>query len=569
MADLEAGGYLEKTEDYQNSVGACQRCHTVIEPLLSDQWYVAVKKLAEPSIRAITEGHIKFVPERWNKVYLNWMTNLHDWCISRQLWWGHQVPAYYCDCGEIIVAEEMPKSCPKCKGKKITQDPDVFDTWFSSCLWPFSTLGWPEESADLKTFYPTSVLVTGYDIITFWVSRMIMMGLHFMKKEPFGVVNIHGLIRDAQGRKMSKSLGNSVDPLEKIDQIGADALRFALVNLSTGGGQDIKLTQEKMTECRNFCTKLWNVSRFVLMNWDAVADLISAGQSSGGKHSEELVDQWIETKMNLTVEKVTALLNEFEYGAASTELYNFIWSDFCDWYIEIAKIRLQGESLAAKKQVLSVLINVLQNILKLSHPFMPFITEEIWSLLKEREIVSDKSRTIMLEDWPKNHAAHKEGKQSVEFFETVIQEIVRSVRNIRSTLNVPPGSQIELILAAKEPVAGKIAEVEQYLKTLARVKELQILPEVKDKPKQSAVALAGGVEIYVPLAGLIDIDKEISRLNKEKEKMASSLAQIKGRIDNPQFVQSAKPEVVARQQQEAERIAGELTIITERIKQLS
>jgi valyl-tRNA synthetase len=580
VADLEAGGYLEKIEDYQNSVGQCQRCHTVIEPLLSDQWYVAVNKLAQKNgslagdaIKVVEEGKIQFVPDRWNKVYLNWMTNLHDWCISRQLWWGHQVPAYYCACGEMIVSETKPTKCPKCGGSQIKQDPDVFDTWFSSCLWPFSTLGWPDnydfaqdrakDGTTLIKYYPTNVLVTGYDIITFWVSRMIMMGVHFMGKEPFKVVNVHGLVRDASGRKMSKSIGNTVDPIEMIDKIGADALRFALVNLATGGGQDIKLTQEKMTECRNFCTKLWNVSRFVLMNWDTLADQSQISSADLGKEQlAELADQWIDGEMQATIKKISGMIEEFEYGAASQALYDFTWSAFCDWYIEIAKIRLQGTDLAAKKQVLTVLINKLTVILKLMHPFMPFITEEIWSLLKERQIVSSKSVSLMLESWP------VAGKIEKTTFETA-QEIIRSIRNIRSTMGVQPGSPVELIIVANDSQKKIVEASAAYIKTLARVSAIKIEKSLKEKPRQAAAAVVGGIELFIPLTGLIDIQKELQRQEEQKQKLEKALGQIMGRLDNPQFAQSAKPEVVAKQREDAKKLVQDLKSIGEIISNLS
>ncbi|OGC39251.1 valine--tRNA ligase, partial [candidate division WOR-1 bacterium RIFOXYD2_FULL_36_8] len=373
---LSEKGYLEKIEDYQNSVGLCYRCKTTIEPYLSDQWFIKIKPLAEKAIQIVEEGKIKFLPERWAKVYLQWMTNLKDWCISRQLWWGHRIPVWTCreisndqlpmsnECREIIVSEVKPEKCPKCGGTKLEQDPDVFDTWFSSALWPFSTLGWPDKTDDLKNYYPTSVLVTGYDIITFWVSRMIMTGMHFMKKEPFSTVFIHGLIRDVTGKKMSKSLGNVIDPLEVIEHAGADALRFALTSLATGGGQDIKLAEEKITEARNFANKIWNVSRFVLMGTD---DRPQTTDNRLQPQSLELADKWILSKFNRVISQTTVYLDSYQIGEASKLLYDFIWSEFCDWYVELAKVRLYGEDQKKKETVQSLLILVLEGILKLLH----------------------------------------------------------------------------------------------------------------------------------------------------------------------------------------------------------
>ncbi|MFA5876616.1 MAG: valine--tRNA ligase, partial [Candidatus Margulisiibacteriota bacterium] len=431
VEDLEAAGLIEKIEDYENSVGSCYRCHTVIEPYLSDQWYVAVKKLAEPAIRAVEEGKIQFIPDRWTKVYINWMTNLKDWCISRQLWWGHKIPVWYCKCSEIIVSETPPTTCPKCGGTSLVQDPDVFDTWFSSCLWPFSTLGWPDameggvggrgrprSGSDLATYYPTSVLVTGYDIITFWVSRMIMMGLHFMQDVPFKKVFVHGLVRDAQGKKMSKSTGNVVDPLILIGDVGADALRLALSALISGQGQDIKLADEKIKECRNFCNKIWNASRYVMMNLPEGAQV--EGSPSPAQNAKlqatdlkprNLADKWILSRYHRTVKAVTELLDNYDFGEAARRLYEFVWGDYCDWYLELSKSALTGNDAKTKQTTQAILAQVLLGTLKLLHPFMPFITEEIYQKFNAGEGVCGPERAtspnavsrhniIVLAAWP-------------------------------------------------------------------------------------------------------------------------------------------------------------------------
>ncbi|MBI5699211.1 valine--tRNA ligase [Candidatus Saganbacteria bacterium] len=448
---LEKKGFLVKIEDYETSVGHCYRCKTIIEPYLSDQWFVRVKPLAEKAIAAAEEGKVRFVPERWTKLYLQWMTNLRDWCISRQLWWGHQIPAWYKG-EEIFVGEEPPK------GEGWKQDPDVFDTWFSSALWPFSTLGWPDETSDLKTYYPTDVLVTSYDIIFFWVARMIMAGLHFMKKEPFHTVYFNPLVKDIHGKKMSKSWGNVIDPLEVIEKAGADALRFAFLSLLAGQGQDIKLSEDKITEARNFANKIWNASRFVLMNTPSVPR-----QSSGHlpldkgekERGLELADRWILSRLNQTIKQVTENLENYKFGEAARLLYSFVWSEFCDWYVEIAKIRLHGEDEIAKAEAVAILIKVLENTLKLLHPFMPFITEEIY-----QRIV--KVRTIMLEEWPK--ADEKSIDQAAETEMAVNMEVIRAVRNLRSQKKIPVGRKVIVHLEdgpkLNEPYLKRLAKIE-------------------------------------------------------------------------------------------------------------
>lgn len=579
---LEKEGFLEKTEDYENKVGECYRCKTVIEPYLSDQWYLKIKPLAEKAIQAVEEGKIQFVPDRWTKVYLNWMENLKDWCISRQLFWGHRIPVWYCrnryqgvkgsrcqeknletlepgnldTCDEIIVSEEPPEKCPKCGGE-VVQDEDVFDTWFSSALWPFSTLGWPEKTEDLKTFYPTSVLVTGYDIITFWVSRMIMMGLHFMKERPFETVYIHGLVRDFSGRKMSKSLGNVVDPIKLIDEIGADALRFALASLVTGQGQDIKLTQEKLIEARNFANKIWNVSRFVLMN--------AKGQGASSKGQGIFEDKWILSRFNQTIKKTTSLLTEYDFGEGARVLYDFIWSEFCDWYVEFSKIRLYGQDEKTKQTVIFVLSEVLQGILKLLHPYMPFVTEEIYQRYQgikvsryQEEILGT---SIMLSPWPKVNKKQIDPK--VEKQMALAMDVIRAIRNIRAEMSVSHSKTCDAIIVCKEDKVLKLMEAQ--IKNLAKVEKLEIVGKLKDKPKQAASAIIENAEIYVPLAGLIDFEKEKERLGKAIDKIEKEKNEIENRLNNKNFIDKAPREKVEEAKARLKSLQEELKLLSARI----
>ena len=566
---LEAQGLLVKIEDYETAIGHCYRCKTVIEPYLSDQWFVKVKPLAEKAIAAVEEGKIKFVPERWTKVYLQWMTNLRDWCISRQLWWGHQIPAWYKG-EEIYVGEEPPK------GEGWVQDPDVFDTWFSSALWPFSTLGWPDsakassgkpdEGSDLDVFYPTDVLVTSYDIIFFWVARMIMAGLHLMKKEPFHTVYIHGLVKDIHGKKMSKSWGNVIDPLEVIDRAGADALRFAFISLIAGQGQDVKLSEDKITEARNFANKIWNVSRFVLSS--PLSSPPSAENSfpspskmeRGGVPSEsrgEVADRWILSRFNQTIKKVTTEIESYEFGEAARALYEFIWSEFCDWYVEIAKIRLYGSDEKAKTVVQNVLLRVLDGTLHLLHPFMPFITEEIYQRINT---TNEQIKSIMLAKWPEADEKMIDLKAAEEM-ETMM-EVVRAVRNIRAEFNVPHSKVVEVVL-----VGGKTIN-DVYIKSLAKVSKIELTGQLAEKPKQSASAVAKGMEIYVLLAGLIDVEKETSRLNKEKEKLEIELVKIKNRLSDPNFIARANPDSVEKERGREKEFSDKIRMLKDRLASL-
>ena len=537
-------GYLDKIEDYENSVGECYRCKSIIEPYLSDQWYVKVADLAREAIKVVEEGKIKFVPARWTKIYINWMANLRDWCISRQLWWGHRIPVWYKG-DEIYVGEEAPK------GEGWEQDPDVFDTWFSSALWPFSTLGWPEQTKELKTFYPTDVLVTGYDIITFWVSRMIMPGTHFMKKEPFHTVFIHGLVRDAQGKKMSKSFGNVIDPIKIIDDVGSDALRFALISLITGQGQDIKLMKEKITEARNFTNKIWNVTRFVLMTSESKTDAEKKG----------LADKWILSRYNQTIKEVTNLIESYDFGAAAKAIYDFIWGEFCDWYVEISKADLYSEDEKRKQKVLNVLLQVLEGSMKLAHPFMPFISEEIC------QILNPNIQTIMKEEWPK--VEKKQIDLDVEKKMELVKEIIVKVRNIKAEMGVQT-KDVELILVASKKKEKETLEAgQEYIKALAKAPKIEIVSKLKQKPDQSATGVVGDIEFFVPLKGIIDINKEIERLKKEQGKCEQEIAHLEKLLANKNFTAKAPKDAVQKKKDRISELKDKQKLMAERIKDLT
>ena len=565
VKDLEVQEYLVRIDDHMHAVGHCQRCTTVVEPLVSKQWFVKMQSLAEPAIETVTSGEIQFVPERFTKTYINWMSNIRDWCISRQIWWGHRIPAWYCECGETIVAREEVNVCPKCGSHKIEQDEDVLDTWFSSGLWPFSTMGWPEDTEELEQFYPTSVLVTGYDIIFFWVARMIMMGLEFKKEIPFKHVFIHGLVRDSQGRKMSKSLGNGIDPLEVIDKNGADTLRFTLVTGNTPGN-DMRFYWERVESSRNFANKLWNASRFVLMNLedvDSVDTLTNYGVRSKQEDNFTLADKWILSRYEKTVNEVTRNLERFELGEAARLLYEFIWNEYCDWYIEMAKARLYNkEESTARATAQYVLWYVLENTLKLLHPFMPFITETIWQHLPH------EGQSIMVADWPMDSSTLI--NDDVETQMNTIMETIKSIRNMRAEVNVPPGKKSEVIL---QIVAKELQEVFAanlpYLKTLAAAEPIQLLGDAEAKPENAMTAVVSGVEIYLPLKGLIDVEKESARLNKELATLDKEIARIEGKLSNEGFVAKAPAEVIAKEKAKAGEYQEKQTAIRERLAYLA
>jgi valyl-tRNA synthetase len=538
VADLEALGLLEKIEPHQHAVGHCQRCETIIEPMISKQWFVRMKPLAEPAIRRVVEGDIRFVPERFTKIYLNWMENIRDWCISRQLWWGHRIPVWYCDqCGEIICSKTDPDRCPSCESDQLRQDEDVLDTWFSSALWPFSTLGWPEETKDLETFYPTSVLVTGRDIIFFWVARMIFSGLEHTGQVPFYDVNIHGLILDAQGRKMSKSLGNGIDPIEVIDKYGADTLRFALITGVTPGN-DVRFHWEKVENTRNFANKIWNAARFVLMNLEGYEPVEVAEEDL------TLADRWIISRLANTAEDVTRLLEEYDLGEAAKTLYEFIWDEFCDWYIELAKIRLgQSADFHHRLVAQNVLLQVLFDTLRLLHPFMPFITEEIYQNLPGH------NDTIMLDAWPVKGQVWPEALEDMQ----QLMSVIRNLRNIRAEFNVAPGTPINTIILVRDQ--GKMALFENnqvYMQRLAQVKKIEVVNNLDTKPAQAVSALTAWTEIYVPLEGIIDIEREIVRLEKELKATEADLQRAESKLGNANFLAKAPQEVIAKENAKAE-----------------
>ena len=549
---LEEKGFLDKVEDYENAVGECYRCKSVIEPYLSDQWYVKVKDIAREAIKAVEDGKIKYVPDRWTKIYINWMVNLRDWCISRQLWWGHRIPVWYRG-EEIYVGEEAPQ------GEGWEQDPDVFDTWFSSALWPFSTLGWPEETKDLKTFYPTDVLVTGYDIITFWVSRMIMTGVHFMKREPFHTVFIHGLVRDAKGKKMSKSFGNVIDPLEIIDKVGADALRFALISLITGQGQDIKLTQDKITEARNFSNKIWNVSRFVLMNLDKKIKL-EIPRDLG------LADGWIISRYQNLINEVAELVDDYDLGEAARKLYEFLWGEFCDWYVEISKIDLYSNDAQKKEKAQKVLIYILEGTLRLLHPFMPFISEEIWQLLKDRVEGAGTEKSIFLTSWPESDKKLIDKKTEAEM--ALLMELITNIRNIKAEMGVQT-KDVEIVFVAPKKDERTAIEIgKSFINFLAKAKKIDIFTSVKERPEQSATGVVSDIQFFMPLKGLIDIDKEIERLKKEEQKIEQALGHLKKLLSNKNFTSKASPEAIEKEKAREKELAEKKKIISARLKDL-
>ena len=553
VKDLEEQGYLVKTEPYSHNVGTCYRCHNDVEPLISAQWFVKMKPLAEEAIRVVKDGTIKFVPERFSKTYLNWMENVHDWCISRQLWWGHQIPAWYCDeCGHINVSREDPTKCEKCGCTHLTRDEDVLDTWFSSGLWPFSTLGWPDlDSEDLKYWYPTTDMVTGYDIIFFWVARMVVSGMEQMKKEPFKTVFIHGLVRDDKGRKMSKSLGNGIDPLEMAEKYGADALRF---NLITGNspGNDMRFYVEKCEAMRNFANKIWNASRYVLMNLTVeetglpdAADL-------------EIEDKWVLTKLNTLIKEVTENMDAYELGVASAKVYDFIWDTYCDWYIELTKARLYGENEKSKLAAQKVLVYVLDQFLRLLHPFMPFITEEIW------QAIPHEGKFLMLADWPKYDESLNFGAEAAHM-ESVMNAI-RSIRNRRAEMNVPPSKKSTLYVVSDK---GEIfRQGEGFICRLAYADKVIICENDPEGHENMVCVVTNDAKLYIPLEELIDFEKELARLEKEKANCLKQIAMFEGKLSNEAFVSRAPEKVVAEQREKLERNRALLAQLEESEKRL-
>ncbi|WP_010270869.1 valine--tRNA ligase [Paenibacillus senegalensis] len=556
VADLKASGVLLKIEEHIHQVGHSERSGAVVEPYLSTQWFVKMKPLADQAIAAQKTGKgVHFVPERFEKTYLNWIENVRDWCISRQLWWGHRIPAWHCqDCGEVHVAHQAASQCSACGSSALKQDEDVLDTWFSSALWPFSTLGWPESSEDMARYYPTNVLVTGYDIIYFWVARMIFTALEFTGEAPFKDVLMHGLVRDAEGRKMSKSLDNGVDPLDVIEKYGTDAMRYMLSTGSTPG-QDLRFHWERVEQARNFANKIWNASRFALMNMEGfrAEDIDLSGELG-------TADQWILQRLNETIRDVTRLLDQYEFGETGRTLYNFIWDDLCDWYIEFSKLSLYGEDEAAKSSTRSVLAYVLDQTMRLLHPFMPFLTEEIWQHLPHQ------GETITLAPWPKVEPKW-EGGAAVKEME-LLMGIIRSVRNIRAEVNVPMSKKIELLIKpANEEAAEILQRNEEYIKRFCNTSLLQV-DTAMASPDKAMTALVTGAEIFLPLAGLIDITQELARLEKELQTLHGEVARIEKKLNNPGFVAKAPEKVVEEEKAKLADYADKRDKVIARLEEL-
>ena len=555
VARLKEEGYLVKIEEHSHAVGHCQRCHNIVEPLVSTQWFVKMQPLVKAAAVCVTDGRTQFVPERFTKNYTGWMENIHDWCISRQIWWGHRIPVWYCDdCGEMSASRTDLEKCPKCGSTHIHQDEDALDTWFSSALWPFSTMGWPDNTELLKQFYPTSVLVTGYDIIFFWVARMLIMGMEFMKEIPFEKVFIHGLVRDSQGRKMSKSLGNGIDPLEVIEKYGADTLRFMLITGNTPGN-DMRFYWERVEGTRNFANKIWNASRFALMNmegYDKDAELAPY----------TLADKWILSRLQDTVKDVTGLLERFELGEAGRAIYDFIWSEVCDWYIEIAKPRLYNKEAAAERATAQhVLATVLVSAMKLLHPYMPFITEEIYQCLPH------EAESIMISKWPvaDESLVDPEAERGMN----AIMDSIKAIRNMRAEVNANPGKKIPAIMLVSEDLREVVAHNDSYIKLLGGIDNLELRPLNGEKPENAMAAVVTGIEVYLPLAGLIDVEKETQRLSKELAAMEKDLQRAGGKLNNAGFLAKAPEDVIAKERAKYEELSGKIEAVKKRMAYLA
>ena len=555
VKELEEQGFLVRIEPIKHNVGSCYRCHTVVEPRVSKQWFVKMEPLAKPAIECVRDGRVRFIPERMEKIYFNWMENIKDWCISRQLWWGHRIPAYYCenpDCGHIEVTLDPPEKCPVC-GAKVHQDEDVLDTWFSSGMWPFSTLGWPDKTPELEYFYPTSTLVTGYDIIFFWVARMIVFGTKVMGKIPFDTVYVHGIVRDELGRKMSKSLGNGIDPLEIIKDYGADSLRFSLVT-GNSAGNDMRFSNKKVEAARNFCNKVYNASRFVQMNIgdEKIGDIDMA--------KLDIADKWILHRLNAVAGEVTSNMDNFELNVAAQKVYDFIWTEFCDWYIEMAKPRLYGDDESAKANVKAILVRVLGDSMKLLHPFMPFITEELYQSLPNAE------ETIMRASWPKytNDFQFAEEAEEMEG----VMDVIRSIRNLRAEMNVPPARRTAVYMVTPAENAPAFEMARAYLMKLAGAENVIVQQDKNGIPKGAVNAVCAMGEAFIPLDQLIDIDKEIERVNKEINRMKGEVTRAEGKLGNPGFVAKAPEKVINEEKGKLEVAKDMLSKLEHRLAEL-
>ena len=557
MQDLEEAGYVIAIKDHPHSVGTCYRCHTVIEPRLSEQWFVKMDELAKPAIDILKSKELQFVPERYDKTYLQWLENIRDWCISRQLWWGHQIPAYYCqECGEVIVAKEKPEAC-KCGCTDLKQDEDVLDTWFSSALWPFSTLGWPHNTEELNYYYPTSVLVTGYDIIFFWVVRMAFAGMFCMNEKPFDHVLIHGLVRDSQGRKMSKSLGNGIDPLEVIDQYGADALRFMLVT-GNSPGNDMRFYMERVEAARNFANKLWNASRFVFMNIDE--EIMNGVTRESVEDNLTIADKWIISRANNVVKEVIDNMDKFDLGIAAQKIYDFAWTEYCDWYIEIVKPRLYGDDVEAKKAALYTLTYVLETILKLLHPYMPFITEEIYTYLPTVE------GSIVIAQWP--HYKEEDNMASEEEMMELAMDGIRNIRNARAEMDVPPSKKAKVIIVPAEGKKSAVEATKEYFVTLASASMVEIAETEENIPEDAVSVVINGAKIFIPLDELVDFEKEKERLTKEKAKLEGEIKRVNGKLSNQGFLAKAPESLVNEEKAKKEKFEEMMKSVLERLENI-
>ncbi len=561
VKELDELGLLVKVKPHLHNVGVHDRCDTIVEPLIKQQWFVKMEELIKPAVEAVKNKDLKLVPERFEKTYYNWTDNIRDWCISRQLWWGHRIPAYYCDkCGEVIVSKTKPESC-KCGHNHFTQDNDTLDTWFSSALWPFSTLGWPENTEDLEYFYPTDVLVTGYDIIFFWVIRMVFSGFEYTGKLPFHTVLFHGLVRDSQGRKMSKSLGNGIDPLEIIDQYGADALRLTLIT-GNAPGNDMRFYLERVEASRNFANKVWNASRFIMMNLEKAEQ-----RDTVDKNLLTIADKWILSKVNALVKEVTENLEAYELGIAVQKVYDFVWEEFCDWYIEMVKPRLYSETDETKASAIWTLKYVLTTSLKLLHPYMPFITEEIFNKLNEMD-PNSMEESIMISNWPvyTEEFNYEEDERAVE----IIKEAVKGIRNLRSEMNVPPSRKASVYVVSEQDNIRSIFENSKvFFATLGFAQEVYIQVDKAGIPDDAVTTVIGGATIYIPFADLVDIEKEIERLQKEKERLAGELSRVEGMLNNERFVSKAPEAKINEEKAKLEKYTDMMAKVTERLAYLS